>query len=56
MFVYCFYVHATWLLILKEKQFVFEKLGMTRIIEPKRVEIKGDWGNCIMKSFEVFIH
>ena len=33
---------------------MLEKWGMRRIIEPKRVEIKGDWGNCVMKSFEVF--
>jgi hypothetical protein len=37
-------------------EFVFKKWGMRRITEPKRVEIKGDWGNCVMKSFEVFIH
>jgi hypothetical protein len=29
---------------------------MRGIIEPKRVEIKGDWGNCVMKKLEVFIH
>jgi hypothetical protein len=23
---------------------------MRRIIEPKRVDMKGDWGNCVMKS------
>jgi len=37
-------------------QLVYEKRGMRRITEPNRVEMKGDWGNCVMKSFEVFIH
>jgi hypothetical protein len=36
--------------------FAFEKWGIRRIIEPKRVDIKADWGNCVMKTFEVFIH
>jgi len=35
-------------------KFVFEKWGMTRIMEPKRVEIKGDCGKLSNEKLRGF--
>jgi hypothetical protein len=45
----------TWLVVLREEQrvWVFENGVLRRMFGSKRVEVKGSWRKCIIRSFMV---